>query len=112
MGTKYRVRIGRSGEEFAEKLMNELGYITLCRNFRCKTGEIDLICRKGMEVHFVEVKTRFSNSNGHPEEAVTDKKIDSMRKAAEFYLSKNRISGYTYVFDVVAIEVGMYGNCA
>ena len=79
--------LGKIGEEFAANLLELQGYRILERNFRCRTGEIDLIAEKDGEISFVEVKTRRSARFGRPAEAVSTEKQRRMRKTAEFYLN-------------------------
>ena len=50
--------IGAIGESAAAKYLQDRGYLILCRNWRCRIGELDLICSKGREIIFVEVKSR------------------------------------------------------
>ncbi|MBR0373520.1 MAG: YraN family protein [Mogibacterium sp.] len=111
MDTKYRVRFGRLGEDFAIGLLRDMGYVILARNYRCYQGEIDVIARRGQVIHFIEVKTRFGSGNGRPEEAVTDKKQKAMRSAAKYFMSRVGSDEYDVVFDVMAIEVAFIENC-
>ena len=53
---------------------------------------------------FVEVKMRRGGSVGEPEDAVTIRKRDQIRKAAEGYLYKHDLSGTECRFDVIAIK--------
>jgi putative endonuclease len=73
-----RRRLGRAGEELAAEHLRGLGYEVLDRNFQCRRGEIDLVCRRGAEVTLVEVKTRAGVSHGTPLEAVDDRKRQAM----------------------------------
>jgi putative endonuclease len=57
---------GRAAELIAEKQLIAEGYAILARNFRTRRAEIDLICRRGDFLLFVEVKGRASY---RPEEA-------------------------------------------
>ena len=50
--------IGNSGEDFAARLLEEKGYRILCRNYKGKHGEIDIICEKNSYIVFTEVKLR------------------------------------------------------
>lgn len=79
--------LGKIGEDFAANLLQLQGYRILERNFRCKTGEIDIIAEKDGEISFVEVKTRRSARFGMPAEAVSTEKQRRMRKTAAYYLN-------------------------
>ena len=105
MKTKYRLRVGRNGEEFAASMLTDMGFIVLAKNYRCQYGEVDIIARRGYEIHFVEVKTRVGNKMGHPEEAVDAKKLESMIKASKFIIDRMGLENYKIVYDVMAIEI-------
>jgi Holliday junction resolvase-like predicted endonuclease len=45
------------GEKIAIRFLESKGYIMIERNYRKKWGEIDIVCKKGRRVYFVEVKT-------------------------------------------------------
>ena len=94
---------GNLGEELAENYLIEIGYIILDRNFRYKTGEIDLICKDGDYISFVEVKTRTSNIFGEPCEAVTTLKQLKICKTAEVYIMKRKLYKFNYRFDVIEV---------
>lgn len=53
-----RRTLGRLGEDLAAAHLNRLGFATLARNVRTRTGEIDLIVFDGRTLVFAEVKTR------------------------------------------------------
>ena len=53
---------GNTYEEQAEAYLKSTGYRILCRNFRSRTGEIDIIGRDGNYLVFVEVKYRSDDS--------------------------------------------------
>jgi len=75
-------RLGRDGEALAARWLQERGYTVLHRNWRCATGELDLIVRRGVTTVFVEVKTRSSIAYGHPFEAITAEKAARLRRLA------------------------------
>lgn len=50
--------------------LEQEGYEILEYNYRCKTGEIDIIAREAGYLVFCEVKYRSSDKKGHPAEAV------------------------------------------
>src|SRR5437016_2478821 len=66
---------GERGEKLAGQFLRNQGYKILYRNFRDRTGgEIDIVCREGDTLVFVEVKTRASEEFGRPVEAVDRQK--------------------------------------
>lgn len=50
--------LGRRGEEAAVRLLLAKGYTILARNWRIRSGELDIVARDGRTLVFVEVKTR------------------------------------------------------
>ena len=101
MGTTSK---GSEGEELAAAFLIQQGYRIVERNYRFDRAEIDLIARDGEELVFVEVKARYSDKFGTPEESVTPSKIEHLRKAAEGYIHDRQISQQLCRFDVVAIQ--------
>jgi putative endonuclease len=101
MGTRSK---GSEGEELAAGFLLQKGYRIVERNYRFERAEIDLIARDGDELVFVEVKTRYSERYGTPEESVTPSKVEQLKKAAEGYLHEHQISHQLCRFDVVAIR--------
>ena len=65
---------GSRYEETAAAFLTSKGYRVLERNFRCRQGEIDLICRHGRYLVFAEVKYRSGLTMGSPAEAVDARK--------------------------------------
>ena len=97
-------REGRRGEDLAAVYLRLKGYKILERNFRVPQGEIDLICRKGDTIVFVEVKRRKTLSKGSPLEAVNTKKISRISAAGAVYLSRHTGETLNARFDVVALS--------
>ena len=98
-------RFGNLGEKFAQRLIKAKGYKILTTNFRSKFGEIDIIAQKNDFLVFIEVKTRWSNKYGKPEEAVTSKKLWKIKKTAEYFLLRNPSLPKKLLIEVVAIEL-------
>jgi putative endonuclease len=70
-GKPEHLRRGATGEKLACRFLRRQGYKVLYRNFRGRTGgEIDIVCRDGETLVFVEVKTRSREDFGRPFEAV------------------------------------------
>ena len=96
--------LGFEKEAVAANYLNEHGYQIVEKNFYSRYGEIDLICKKDGYLVFVEVKYRKDNDFGFPSEAITLKKMQSMRKTAGYYLYKNGFFEDTPCrFDIVSI---------
>jgi putative endonuclease len=77
---------GSSGEAMALGYFIELGFTILHQNWRHSHWEVDIIASKDDVLHFIEVKTRRTKTFGHPEEAVSKKKIQNLINASEEYL--------------------------
>lgn len=98
-------QLGADYEHLAAEYLQALGYEILERNFRCRSGEIDLIAREGEYLCFVEVKYRAGNACGSPLEAVGYRKQMQILKVARYYMMKESMMMDTPCrFDVVAIE--------
>ena len=100
--------LGKKGEALAEKFLIDKGFRIIQRNYRCKIGEIDLICEKDKILVFCEVKSRRSIVFGIPAEAIDSKKIRHIRRVASWFLTQkmciNRLySDYDMRFDVVEV---------
>ena len=104
MGEMNRRKTGSRYEQKAVDYLERRGITILERNYRCRSGEIDVIAEDERYLVFVEVKYRRDTKKGDPAEAVGFYKQRRIRNAAEYYLycHQNR----TYVpcrFDVVSI---------
>ena len=78
--------VGGSYEEKAAAFLQEKGLKILEKNFRCRSGEVDLIAQDGRYLVFVEVKYRGYDSSGSSLDAVDKRKQHMISKAAEYYL--------------------------
>lgn len=97
------LQLGRSGEELAEAFLKKSGYKILVRNFRLRSGEIDIIATDKDCICFIEVKTRNNVQFGLPQEAVCVKKQRQISKAALIYLKDNSLLDRKARFDVVSV---------
>lgn len=62
--------IGKYGEVIAARFLKSQGFIILERNYYQPWGEIDIVCRKGRKLHFVEVKSVAYETHTTLEQAV------------------------------------------
>ena len=97
-----RVAQGTAAEDLALRYLEARGLTLVTRNFRCHTGELDLIMRDGEQLVFVEVRSRRHTRYGTPAESVTRTKQQRLLRAAAFYLQRQRLNPPCR-FDVVAI---------
>jgi putative endonuclease len=105
-------KIGRVGEETACKFLVKQGFDIVDRNYLKKWGEIDIIAKKGSNLHFIEVKT-VSRENirsvsqetldeYRPEENVHPKKLDRLSRTMQSYILEHNI-GDAWQLDVVSV---------
>ncbi len=96
--------IGARGEKAAVDYLRRNGFMIREKNWRNGRYEIDIIAEKWGVVHFVEVKSRKVGSWSTPEQAIDEKKFQSLRRAASSYLGLNAFKG-EHQFDLIAVEM-------
>jgi putative endonuclease len=94
---------GRAGEDTAAAYLASLGYDVLQRNYYTRYGEIDIIANDGDWLVFTEVKKRKNVKYGTGAQAVTSKKIETIRLCASIYLAEHELSDQKVRFDVIEI---------
>jgi putative endonuclease len=95
--------IGSYGEQVAAAFVRRNGYRVLYRNYQTERGEIDLVCRWGKVLAFVEVRTRAGTNFGRPVETIDAAKEESLRYAARQYLQLLGRDDIFYRFDAVEV---------
>jgi len=99
----FKKRVGKYGENIAQRLLKRKGLKILERNFMTRFGEIDIICRDGDEIVFVEVRCKTNDDCIHPVDSVTYPKQERIKKAAQILCKKKDLE-YAYIrFDVIGI---------
>jgi putative endonuclease len=104
MVTLDRRRVGRRGEDLAAGWYTRRGYEVVARNWRCREGELDLVCRRGTTVAVCEVKARASDAFGPPQAAVTAAKRRRIRRVAARWLRATGTRCCEVRFDVAAVR--------
>jgi putative endonuclease len=99
------LRLGAHGEDAACAQLQAFGYRILTRNYRCRSGEIDIVALDGDVLVFVEVKSRTASRYGSPRDAVTPAKRRKMARAASHYMLAHLEQECAYRADIV--EVGL-----
>lgn len=105
MTKPLKTALGRKGEDIAAAYLTGQGYRIIKRNYYTRYGELDIICMYKNILVFVEVRTKTNLNYGLPEESITPRKIDHLRKAALVYLGTCRLSYEEMRFDVIAILI-------
>jgi putative endonuclease len=102
--TRGDARPGAAGEAAACRYLEAHGFAVLARNFRCRSGEVDVVARQGDTTVFVEVKERRGDTHGQGHEAVTFGKRRRIVRAARLYAAARGLSETPLRFDVVSID--------
>lgn len=95
--------LGAYGEQLAERHLVEQGMVVLDRNWRCDEGEIDLVLRDGDVLVVCEVKTRTSTDYGTPHEAITEAKLDRLRRLGSRWVEDHGVAVPDVRIDLVGI---------
>jgi putative endonuclease len=105
-----RQALGRAAEERAAAYLARAGFRILERNVRLGHGEIDLVCRDGDVVVFVEVKCRHATWGDSPAAAVSWHKQRRLTRLAQHYLKWRRLEDVRCRFDVVSVTLDGAGH--
>ena len=98
---------GKRGEAQAAVFLEQHGLKVVARNYRCRGGELDLVCREGRTLVFVEVRERRSLRFGGAAASVDFRKRQRLTRAAQRYLALAfGPKPPPCRFDVVAFEAG------
>ena len=102
---KAHIALGKFGEDTAVRLLEIKGYQILARNFRLKSGELDIVALDGLTIVFVEVKTRRRFTGVTP---AWNLSLPQMRRnctAGKHYLHLFGIPDMPYRFDLMEVTV-------
>lgn len=80
---------GRAAEALAASHLERHGLKVVERNFRIRGGEIDLVCRDGRALVFVEVRLRTRSDFGGAGASITAAKRRRLVLAARHYLLRH-----------------------
>ena len=94
-------RAGRRAETLCAWLLRAKGYRLLARNWRCRSGEIDIIAHRRGVLVFVEVKYR--PTGGLAQQAVRPRQWQRIgRAASSFCAARADAQGHVWRFDLMA----------
>jgi len=98
--------VGALGERIAAEYLRRRGFRIVDRNIARKTGEIDVIAKKGNTLHFVEVKTilcpqfpqKGNTEDLHdPSQNLHAAKIRKVARTSDWYMDEKRWEGESQI---------------
>jgi len=97
--------LGKVGEEKAAAALEAAGMKIIDKNYRSKTGEIDIIALDSETVVFVEVKAWSALGMENLQYSIDNKKQNKIIKTAKYFLLENRkYSNMAIRFDVIFVK--------
>ena len=104
--------IGQRAEKLACDYLRSQGYQLVTQNYRCRSGEIDLIMRDEQTLVFVEVKFRSKQAHGQPVEFFHSSKRRKFESAMSHYFQAQGLNPemLAHRIDVVGIELNHHGE--
>jgi putative endonuclease len=103
--------VGRRGEDAALAHLESAGLRLLERNYRCRSGEIDLVMQEGATLVLVEVRLRSSADYGGAAASVGPAKQRRFTLAAKhLMLTRPEYRRLPARFDVIALDRGEPGG--
>jgi putative endonuclease len=105
-----RAEKGRYGEDLAANFCRaDLAYRIIARNWRCRRDEVDLICRDGAVLVFIEVRTRSEGARIPGVQSVDKRKKAKLRRACRNYLYRLPDPAPHFRFDIIDITLSKKG---
>lgn len=96
---------GLAWEREAARFLGAKGLRVLEQGYRCRVGEIDLVCRDGATLVIVEVRARRDRGHGSAADSVDRRKQRKLVQATRHYLMRHpQWAEAPLRFDVVAID--------
>ena len=98
-------KLGKKGEEQAVAALEAAGLEIITKNYRTKTGEIDIIALERETLIFAEVKAWSAFGMEDLRYGINIRKQRKIIKTAKFFLSENRkYSNMAIRFDVIFVS--------
>jgi putative endonuclease len=98
------LQTGSKAEQQALDYLQQQGLRLVCSNYRCKSGELDLVMKEAEVLVIVEVRYRKSEQFGGALASITWQKQQRIISATQHYVIINKLSQAVIRFDVVAIS--------
>ena len=99
---------GDRGEKRAARFLQESGYLILSRNYRTRSGEIDIIAFFEQQIVFVEVKSWNRNSIADLEYSIDRRKQRRLLQTAKHFMAMHpEYQAERIRFDIVFLHGDM-----
>ncbi len=98
-----RTEKGKKSEDIAASFLEGQGLKVICRNFRAKRGELDIIARDKDTLCIVEVRSRGESSPRVPEGELGRKKVRSITRAARKLIHKHGLQNVPVRYDLLVV---------
>jgi putative endonuclease len=112
-------KIGKTGEDIVCGHLRRNGFSIEDRNYLERSGEIDIIAKKGDTIHFFEVKSVSCENlmqlpHYDPMEKVDDRKRSRMARTIESYLIKRKLlsENIPWQVNIAAVFIDSAGHKA
>jgi putative endonuclease len=99
-----RKETGMAGESAVAAYLEARGFVVEARNWRCRTGELDLVVTEGDLIAFVEVRSATTDYLTSPAITVTFGKQRRVSRAADAYLQARGHCPERIRFDVAGVS--------
>jgi len=103
---KYKTNqeLGRLGEKLASEYLVKNGFIIVKNNYRCFSGEIDIIAEKKDLLLVVEVKSRSMIDTEETLLSITKSKQRKISRATADFIEKNQQYSEHFIrFDIITV---------
>jgi Predicted endonuclease distantly related to archaeal Holliday junction resolvase len=97
-------QFGDIGENVASTFLEKHGFEILERNYLRKWGEIDIVARKGSQLHFVEVKSVSIESKIRAEENMHPGKLKRLHRVIQTYLLDKKVDA-DWQLDLAVVKI-------
>jgi putative endonuclease len=97
--------VGAAGEAAASAHLRSSGLRVIARDWRCRLGQLDIVCEEAGVLVAVEVKTRRSDRYGLPQEAVDWRKQAKLRALLDAFRQASGRGDQPCRIDVVAVRL-------
>jgi putative endonuclease len=92
-------------EERAAQHVRKHGFAILARNFRCRSGELDIVARREGLLVIAEVRVRSNSAYGGAAASITQGKQARIRRACRYFLlCRPALANLSVRFDTLLLE--------